>query len=1316
MEDSSGPSEDRLGFLLGNLALKRGLVTPQQLREALSAQSREAAAGHPARLLGDVLVARGAISKAQLQALLAEQGGRRPAAPPSPAPGRAGASLGKYLLTRQLGRGAMGVVYEAVDSELDRRVALKLLLAGSSADSGELSAEEERFVREAQVCATLKHPHIVGVYEAGLIDGKRFIAMELIEGRQMNDWRKTGSITVSRQVTLLRDAALAVGIAHSRGIIHRDLKPQNILVDGRNQPHVADFGLAKTIRHKMDDSLTIAGTVMGTPAYMSPEQAAGEKKIDRRTDVYALGVMLYEILTGRVPFRGDSPVEILMKKMREPVPPPSTLIRGGGLDSAIEAVCLKALARNPQDRYPTAQALADDLTRWLKGQEVKAAPPREEKKWTRRHLAYAGAAAGGLVLIVVVLILLLKRRPEYPLPIEWGRLGKSEQVLAGREDALRKARLDNDTDLERADRMLAAGRAAEAHDLYSLVLARDEGNARALDGVRRAQERMDERRKELEPRAGEGDPKAGDETREIARTLETPPPAPAPAPVPLPAPPSGGGPNALLFVAGDQGRTAGLTLLKSSDGPWEVIQRGDRAVIRPTPNPGGNKRLYFDVEDVWAKTAGVVEMEVLCIRESANAYLELQYDSMENEPNFGGSYKRAAASRPVTDALGTRFVFLLPDSRFENRQHTRADFRLGLRDCLVREVTVRHRPPSPDAAGPLRGVPVKAGELREGLTCEIYEGTSFNRRAASRVDRRINCDFSAGNGPEGLTVNYSIRWSGYFHARVSGRYLFQTRSDDGVRLKIDDVMLISDWTVHEVRTALAECTLEEGYHPVTLDYYQQEGGASINLVCFAPSGTRMAPLDPPPFSYSASEISRPPDRPGGAGFAVPIDRPALGGHRQGVVCVSFSPDGKWIASGDYSGAVLLWDAASGSVKAPHQRIAGVAFCITFSPDSRFLASGSGGSEKLRLWDAASGTPQWSVPGPEPIVFGVAFAPDGSLVATAGADGTVRLRETGTGAEKAALGGHSPSATCVAFSPDGKRLAAGSTGKPVVLWEVAGPRRLTALEGHQAGIKSVAFSPDGRSLASASDDGTVRLWDLDSGKTLHRLEGHRGTVNSVAFLPQGALLVSSGGDKTVRGWEASSGREVWKLEGFSWPIMSLCFSPDGRRLAGACQDWSVKLWEIPAAAPPPTRARNAPAVQVVVPARAAWTDTGIDVRAGDEIVFSATGSWSCDPGLPLVGPRGDPKAKFQDSKYPRPTNNAMALLGRVGPEGLPWVVGLDVLMPMPGTGRLYLGPNDWGYDNNRGEIQVAFVPPEQPAAPLTDAPAALWKLILPAGAD
>jgi predicted Ser/Thr protein kinase len=329
-------------------------------------------------------------------------------------------SFGKYTLTRELGRGAMGAVFEARDSSLDRRVALKLMLPSDNPNPKEAAIEEQLFTREAQLCARLeKHPNIVSVYEAGSIEGRRYIAMEYIDGVPLSDWTEQKKPSLRARVRVLRDVALAIDHAHKGGILHRDLKPKNVLIDAQGRPFVTDFGMAKRVGGTESTTgsgaSSSAGTVVGTPSYMSPEQAQGLKKIDVRTDVYALGAMLYEMLAGSPPFPGEMTIVALMRVVQDPIVPPSSASPAwakSGEDKTIEAVCLQALSKNPDDRFPDTISFADRLSMWL-GERRGVTARKGGGKKGRGVLPYVLPL---LALPIVMVVALVASRMSQQLP------------------------------------------------------------------------------------------------------------------------------------------------------------------------------------------------------------------------------------------------------------------------------------------------------------------------------------------------------------------------------------------------------------------------------------------------------------------------------------------------------------------------------------------------------------------------------------------------------------------------------------------------------------------------------------------------------------------------------------------------------------------------------------------------------------------------------------------------------------------------------------------------------------------------------------
>ncbi|MCZ7641321.1 MAG: serine/threonine-protein kinase [Verrucomicrobia bacterium] len=305
--------------------------------------------------------------------------------------------FGDYRLEGEIGRGGMGIIYRAHQLSLNRDVALKMILAGplNSSDFA------RRLRVEAEAAARLDHPHIVPIYEVGEHEGQPFYAMRLVEGLNLAQALKAGPFEPRAAATLLVTVAQAVQHAHERGVLHRDLKPSNILLDAAGQPHVSDFGLAKFVHQ--DSSLTLSHAALGTPSYMAPEQAAGgSKTVTTAADVYSLGAILYELLTGHPLFRAETPLEAIRNILeREPERPSRVNPR---VPRDLEIICLKCLQKEPGRRYGSAGALAEDLARWLESRPIRARPTGWIERgwlWCRRKPALA-AMAGALVVTLLV--------------------------------------------------------------------------------------------------------------------------------------------------------------------------------------------------------------------------------------------------------------------------------------------------------------------------------------------------------------------------------------------------------------------------------------------------------------------------------------------------------------------------------------------------------------------------------------------------------------------------------------------------------------------------------------------------------------------------------------------------------------------------------------------------------------------------------------------------------------------------------------------------------------------------------------------------
>jgi tetratricopeptide (TPR) repeat protein/predicted Ser/Thr protein kinase len=418
---------------LGQILVSSGACSKEQLIEALSIQQHIADKGGPAPRIGEVLLQKGYTTFAALEKALQSQQEKTllhcvscrsqyavldfnpkkkylckkcsgallpPGQAPTDIPEQVTTAqknpknlLGKYVVVKELGRGGMGVVYKAWESALRRWVALKVLLGSGGQE------DLVRFRREAQTAASLRHPNIVGIYEVGEVGDKHVITMEYVEGKSLAGEK----FPPLKAAQILAEVAHAVEFAHSKGIIHRDIKPHNIMIDPQGKCFVMDFGLAKSLQG--NSHITMTGTVVGTPSYMAPEQAAGKiALVGKTSDVYSLGAVLYEILTGLPPFKGPNPVETLRMVVHEEVVPPTRL--NPGLPKDLETIVLKCLEKETSRRYPTAAALALDLERFAGGVAIVAkrdhAAAVVARKIKRQWVGLAAAGASAIAIILII--------------------------------------------------------------------------------------------------------------------------------------------------------------------------------------------------------------------------------------------------------------------------------------------------------------------------------------------------------------------------------------------------------------------------------------------------------------------------------------------------------------------------------------------------------------------------------------------------------------------------------------------------------------------------------------------------------------------------------------------------------------------------------------------------------------------------------------------------------------------------------------------------------------------------------------------------
>jgi WD40 repeat protein len=985
-----------------------------------------------------------------------------------------------YEILGLLGRGGMGVVYKARHLRLKRVVALKVVLAGPHAGPAELA----RFRTEAETVARLQHPHIVQIYEVGDRQGLPYCALEFVDGGSLRRRLAGAPQQPADAARMVETLARAVHAAHQRGIVHRDLKPGNVLLTADGAPKLTDFGLAKNLEG--DPGQTETGQLLGTPSYMAPEQAAGRtREVGPRTDVYALGAILYEMLTGRPPFQGASMRDTLDQVCgQEPVPPRRLQPR---VPRDLDTVCLKCLQKEAKQRYATAQELAQDLRRYLDGEPIHARPVGRVEtaaKWVKRRPALAGflgaTAVAGLLLVSLVAGGFYVRQQHRILDLE--TLAKKE--AEERENAEKLLRADAERARGDAERYLYLNRIFVAHSEWrdnNFLRARQELDL-CPDVLRRW------------------------EWAYLYRLCH-------PELLTLRLPRE----RVFRIAFSPDGKRIAGTTYDSTVVVWDAqtgrlldTLRGHAGIVSSVAFSPDGKQLASAAEDGTVRVWDMPRGENPLTLTGHTGWVECVAWSSDGTRLASASRDRTVK---VWDAHGGPELFTF-------RGHTEPVYGVAF---------------SPEgkyvaSAGLDRAVKVwdaRTGQVRNNLEghTERVSAVAFapdgSRLASAAKDRLVKVwEMPSGRLLHTLGGHSDFVWSVAF-------------SPDGKRLASSS----SDWTVKVWEVA-------DGREAFTLQGHT--GG--VESVVFSPDGTRLASaagdwtvkvwraakaVDTFPFPGHAFGSTCTGYTPAGKLLAVGAeDRIVtvwdletgaaprlLKGHTASVFGVALSPDGEHVASGGADQTAKVWDAGTGQLLWTLEGHTAAVFGVAFSPDGECLASAAG-DRTVRLWEVRTGRLLRTLEGHAAPVPGLAFSADGRQLAGSSHDKTVKVWDVETGRGLATFEEHGGGVSSVAFSPDGKRLASSGTDQTIRVWDVAAGQGVLTLTGHTGWVTGVAFTPDGERIASCSHDKTVKVWDAVTGREILSLKGHAGAILSVAFSGDGRRLVSADVLGTVKVWDAT----------------------------------------------------------------------------------------------------------------------------------------------------------------------------------------------------
>ncbi len=1125
-----------------------------------------------------------------------------------------GCLIGRYKLLQQIGEGGCGTVFLAEQEvPMLRRVALKIIKLGM-----DTKAVIARFEAERQALALMDHPNIAKVLDAGATDsGRPYFVMELVRGIKITDYCDQNHLTTRQRLELFIPVCQAIQHAHQKGIIHRDIKPSNILVtlnDGVPVPKVIDFGIAKATVGKLTDHtlFTAFEQFIGTPAYMSPEQAElTSLDIDTRSDVYSLGILLYELLAGSTPFTTvellAQGIEAMRKMIREQEPArPSTRLSAmtsaesttaaqrratdpvrlaGQLQGDLDWIVLKCLEKDRTRRYETANGLAADLRRHLNDEPVVACPPStayQMQKAFRRHrgLALAGGCVAAILLVATLVSgwMAHSENRQRQIAQETSRqLGREKQRA---DDALAVAQVERQKTLEtviqlelqKSDQLLASDDVPAAWAYLAHAARRDPSNEVAA--------------------------------AKLFNALAL------------------GGVNARLCEPSEHEAATGFAEF-SPDGRW---------VVSIATNKLGT-RIEARLVHIWdARTGRLQGRPIQHDRQIRVAHFSpdgrrVVTASIDGTARVWDTLTGAAVTPLLKHTDDVASACFSPDGRWVATAS--GDTTAQVWDAVTGEPVsppLRHQHTvwcanfSPDGRrlvtasedgtaqiwDPKTGKPL-GGPLRHVRGVRSAEfSPDGNWVVTASVDQTARV-WAAETGQPVTGVLQHPFGIGLARFSPDGRRVVTTCSDGTARLwdarsgkPMGEPMRHKGnlWAVEfspdgrRVLTGAADRTARiwdaESGRPLTGPLRLSEKVSAAN---FSPDGQRVVIgsgydrpriLDVriavpafkellPPVGGAVAALFSPNGREvltvQGGGEAQLWDAQTGGlfgspfRHTDQVRSAEFSPDGRRVVIASFDHTAWVWDVRTARVLCGPLQHADCVNHAHFSPDGRWVLTASD-DRTARVWDAATGAAVSAAMPHSKLLSAAIFSPDGSRVATGSWDGTARVWDARMGTPLTEPLVHAGWVHDVRFSHDGSRLLTACADGSAWVWDARAGKPLMPPLRHHRQINHVEFSPDDRLVLTASADGTAQVWDAATGRPLTAALNHQGEVGYAQFSPDGQRVVTTSADKTARVWDARTGKPLGEPWIHLGSVNSAQFSPDGRQVVTRADDYTVRIWPAP----------------------------------------------------------------------------------------------------------------------------------------------------------